>query len=121
MRTTSGPSSPRLVAPEPVSGTLPEVLAAAAASLGVAAKPGQGSGAVEYVRADRLFAIVEADGAGVSFRLAPAVAEAAIRTPDTSPSPRGRGWVTLKPESVDGHAVDRATAWFESAWRAAAD
>ena len=104
-----------------MSGSLPEVLAAAAASLGVPGKPGQGSGAVEYVRADRLFAVVEANGGGVSFRLAPAVAEAAIRTPDTTPSPRGRGWVTLKPAVPEGHAADRGTAWFESAWRAAAD
>jgi hypothetical protein len=106
---------------EPAKVTLAEALAAGAASLGVPSSPGPGSGAVEYVRAERLFAAVEADGAGVSFRLAPAVAEAAIRTPDTSPSDRGRGWVILKPERVDGHAIDRATAWFESAWRAAAD
>jgi hypothetical protein len=39
----------------------------------------------------------------------------------TEPSTCGRGWVTLRPAILDGHAVDRATAWFESAWRASAD
>ena len=34
---------------------------------------------------------------------------------------RAAGWVTLRPAILDGHAVDRATAWFESAWRASAD
>jgi hypothetical protein len=104
-----------------MSASLAEVLAATAASLGVAGKPDPASGAIEYVRADRLFAAVEAGGASASFRLAPAVAEAAIRTPDTGPSDRGRGWVTLSPRVPDGHAVDRAAAWFESAWRAAVD
>lgn len=101
--------------------SLAEVLADAAASLGVVGRSDPGSGAIEYVRADRLFAAVEAGRAAASFRLAPAVAEAAIRTPDTGPSDRGRGWVTLGPSVLDGHAADRATAWFESAWRAAVD
>jgi hypothetical protein len=104
-----------------MSASLAEPLTATAAGLGVAGKPDPGSGAIDYVRADRLFAAVDVDGASASFRLAPAVAEAAIRTPDTSPSDRGRGWVTLRPRVVDGHAVDRAVAWFESAWRAAVD
>ena len=75
---------------------------------------------VEFTRGERAFAVVEDDGA-VSFRLAAAVATAAVRTPDTEPSERGRGWVTLRPSTVDDHALDRARAWFESAWRAAAD
>ena len=104
-----------------MDATLPEVISAAAVSLGVPAKPDPSSGAIEYIRADRVIAVVEAGGDAASFRLSPAVAEAAIRTPDTSPSSRGRGWVTLRPAVLDGHAVDRATAWFESAWRVAAD
>ncbi|HEV8546074.1 MAG TPA: hypothetical protein VGQ64_07250 [Candidatus Limnocylindrales bacterium] len=53
------------------------------------------------------------------FRLAPAVVAAALRTPDTARSPRGADWVAFAPLEVDGHAVDRATAWLESAWRRA--
>jgi len=75
---------------------------------------------VEY-RRGRPFAVVEADGLAATFRLAPAVASAALRTPATAPSPRGRGWVTLRPLDLNGHAIDRATAWFQSAWRASAD
>ena len=53
------------------------------------------------------------------FRLAPAVVAAALRTPDTARSPRGADWVAFAPAQVDGHALDRATAWLESAWRRA--
>ncbi len=104
-----------------MSATLAQALAAAGASLGVPGRAEPGRGSVDYLRADRLFAVVEAGGAAASFHLAPAVAEAAIRTPETSPSARGRGWVTLAPTILDDHTIDRATAWFESAWRIAAD
>jgi hypothetical protein len=53
------------------------------------------------------------------FRLAPAVVAAALRTPDTARSTRGADWVAFAPSEVDGHALDRATAWLESAWRRA--
>jgi hypothetical protein len=53
------------------------------------------------------------------FRLDAPVAAAAVRTPDTEPSPRGDGWVVLRPPVLDGHAVDRAIAWFWAAWRRA--
>lgn len=75
----------------------------------------------EYRRADRPFALVEKHGRRASFRLPAAVASAAVRTPDTLPSDRGPGWVTLEPIVLDGHAIDRAVAWFESAWRHAVD
>nr|MBA2300811.1 hypothetical protein [Chloroflexota bacterium] len=47
----------------------------------------------------------------------PLVANAAARTPDVSASARGRGWVDLSPRAVDGHAADRAGAWFLSGYR----
>ena len=42
---------------------------------------------------------------------------AAARTPDVRRSPRGPGWVELRPPVVDGHAADRANAWFLSGHR----
>jgi hypothetical protein len=64
-----------------------------------------------------LFAVIAAGTA--ELRLAPPVAAAAIRTPDTEPSARGSGWVTFRPDTLDGHANDRAEAWLTSAWRLA--
>lgn len=102
--------------------TLAEVLAAAAASLPGQTGPAVATGgAMEYRRGERLFAVVELGGGAASFRLAQAVGAAALKTPDTESSERGRGWVTLRPVELDGHTLDRATAWFQSAWRAAAD
>jgi hypothetical protein len=80
----------------------------------VARRPTPGGG-VEYLRGGRPFAAVEVEEA--SFLLAPSVAAAALRTPDVTASRRGPGWVTLRPAVLDGHAIDRATAWLESAWR----
>jgi hypothetical protein len=64
-----------------------------------------------------VFAAAGPDGA--EFRLAPPVASAALRTPDTLPSRRGADWVLFRPAALDGHAIDRATAWLASAWRRA--
>lgn len=100
-----------------MSLTLAETLATAAGDLDGIERREVAGGAVEYVRGGIVFAVVEAEGAAASFHLAPAVADAARRTPDTSRSLRGRGWVTLAPPIVDGHARDRATAWLVSAWR----
>jgi hypothetical protein len=69
----------------------------------------------QYSRAGALFAVA-GDG-WLELRLQPEVAEAAARTPDTSLSPRGAGWIRFAPAELDGHAVDRAQAWFLSAWR----
>ena len=74
--------------------------------------------AVEFARAGRVFAVVE--GQSASYRLTPAVARAALGTPDTTPSQRGSDWVTFRPLTLDRFAVDRAIAWLESAWRKAA-
>jgi hypothetical protein len=75
--------------------------------------------AVEYDRAGVVFAAREAGR--LSFRLRADIAEHALHTPETSKSPRGREWVTLASEATDTFTVDRAAAWFESAWRLAGD
>lgn len=64
-----------------------------------------------------VFASVNGDRA--EFRLARPVVAAALRTPDTKASGRGADWVAIAPGELDGHAVDRAEAWFASAWRRA--
>lgn len=56
-------------------------------------------------------------GGAVELRLRPAVAGAALRTPDTAASVRGPGWVRFAPPTLDAFARDRAAAWLESAWR----
>ncbi len=55
----------------------------------------------------------------MEFRLDPAVAAAALRTPDTSHLAAGQDWISFSPETLDEHAADRAEAWFGSAWRRA--
>jgi hypothetical protein len=62
-----------------------------------------------------VFAVLTADRA--EFRLDPLVARAAMRTPGTQPSTRGPDWVAFGPAIVDDGAVDRAEAWFLSAFR----
>jgi hypothetical protein len=74
-------------------------------------------GGVEWRRGGRPFSALAGDAA--EFRLDPLVANAALRTPDTSASERGADWVRFSPADVDRHAVDRAQAWLASAWRRA--
>lgn len=78
---------------------------------------GQSSGGCEYRRQGRLFAAIDGDAAEV--RLDPEIAEAVRRTPSTGASSRGLDWVRFAPPELDRHALDRAEAWFLSAWRAA--
>lgn len=66
-----------------------------------------------------LVAVVEADA--IEVRLRPAVADAALRTPDTTASARGRGWVRFAPADLDDLSRDRALAWLDSAVRLAAE
>ena len=73
-------------------------------------------GGVEWTRDGRPFAYLAADG-GAEFLLDERVAGAAIRTPDTIASSRGAGWVRFSPAELDAHGVDRAAAWFQSAYR----
>lgn len=96
--------------------TVEAVLREAAASAGVAtaALP---EGGTAFLVGDTPVAVVSADGASAEFRLDPAVAAAAQRTPDTSASERGPEWVRFSPADIDGHAVDRAVAWLGSAAR----
>ena len=75
------------------------------------------TGALEWSIGGRVFAT--AVGGRAEFRLDPAVADAALRTPDTSRSGRGADWVAFAPGDIDRHAIDRATAWLASAWRRA--
>ncbi len=75
--------------------------------------------ATVFERGDRAFAVLAGDSLEV--RLDPTVAAAALRTPDTDASQRGRGWVTFSPSLLDQMAVDRAAAWLEYAWRHALD
>lgn len=74
-------------------------------------------GEVVWSRAGITFAVVSGDGDAAEFALDLVVASAASRTPDVAPSPRGAGWVILRPAVLDDHALDRARAWFDSARR----
>ena len=58
---------------------------------------------------------------GVEIRLDRQVAAAAIRTPDTAPSPRGPDWIRFNPRELDPHALDRLGAWLELAHRRAGE
>jgi hypothetical protein len=75
--------------------------------------------AIVFERGDRPFAVL--DGGALEVRLDPAIAAAALRTPDTDASSRGHGWVSFSPSVLDQMAVDRAAAWLEYAWRHALD
>ena len=75
--------------------TLGELLSSVAADLddvGVAPTP---DGGVTWSRGPDVFAAVGADGGSAEFRLDPAIAAAAMRTPDTGSSQRGQGWVQV--------------------------
>ncbi len=98
--------------------TLAEVLAAAAEDLPDATSSVGADGAVSWSVDGLVFAVLAGDGASVAVLLGPAVAAAAARTPDVVAVPgRGPGWVELRPATVDGHAADRAAAWFLSGYR----
>jgi hypothetical protein len=75
--------------------------------------------AVEFVRGGIVFAVRERGGH--SFRLRPEIVLAALRTPDTSPSERGAEWIALTSTAADAFTLDRAKAWFETAWRLAGE
>lgn len=97
--------------------TLSEVLAAAAASAPECVPTTEADGTTTWSVRGVTFATLSADGLRASFLLDPIVAGAAARTPDVMPSGRGPGWVEMHPRVVDGHAADRATAWFLSGHR----
>ncbi len=94
--------------------TIAEVLAAAAEDLvGVAAA--SPANATTWSVGPTPFAVLTGELA--EFRLDPLVVAAALRTPDTAPSPRGHDWVAFAPALLDDAAIDRAEAWFLSAHR----
>jgi hypothetical protein len=99
-----------------IAGTLPE-----ATSSSDPGAPGAGPRVpiTTWSRGGVAFAVLR-PGA-IEVRLDPAIAAAAARTPDVAPSPRGRDWVRFSPRALDGHAVDRLTAWLELAGRRAAE
>jgi len=74
-------------------------------------------GIVTYRRGQAVFARVSADALEV--RLPPDIAEAAALTPDAAElaSPQGQGWVRFAPRTEERHDIDRAVAWFQTAWR----
>ena len=76
-------------------------------------------GVVTWSVGDKPFAAM--GGYGIEIRLDGPIAAAAIRTPDTGPSPRGPEWVRFNPHEMDGHAEDRLRAWFQLAYRRATD
>ncbi len=65
----------------------------------------------------RVFAVLGPDFLEVA--LDPPVASAALRTPDTRPSPRGAGWIAFGPRQADRFALDRAEAWLRLGHRRA--
>ena len=73
---------------------------------------------VAYARGGAVFARVS--GPTFEVRLPADIAEAALRTPDTALDPDDRGWLRFTPKD-ERHAIDRAAAWFQTAWRHAAD
>jgi hypothetical protein len=96
--------------------SLADLFGALAAKLGEISVDVTGA-MVGYRRGDVRFAIVDVSAA--ELRLDPEVAEAARRTPSTTTSSRGVEWVRFAPPVLDSHNIDRAEAWFLSAWRAA--
>jgi hypothetical protein len=99
--------------------TLADLLTEAAEDLAGVSATIETAGGVLWDRTGRPFAAAGVDGASAEFRLDPAVAAAALRTPDTGPSRRGADWIRFAPTDLDDHAIDRAKAWFGSAWRRA--
>jgi len=76
-------------------------------------------GSMSWIREETTFAVLQ--GSSVELRLDRAVAAAALKTPDTATSERGPEWVRYAPPTLEGHDLDRLTAWFRLAHRRAAE
>jgi hypothetical protein len=96
---------------------LQRLAAELAADLEEVAVSGDG-GVVTYRRGDAVFARATADA--LEIRLPEDIADAALRTPDTLAVPGQPGWLRFVPAGSERHVIDRATAWFQTAWRHAA-
>ena len=97
-----------------VDETLDERVEAVIDDLGGVERRREGD-AVRYVAGGRVFAAL--DGDRLEAALDAAVAKAALRTPDTSASSTGAGWIAFTPRVVDRYALDRAEAWVRFAHR----
>jgi hypothetical protein len=114
---TDEPTSDESIAHEAITElTLAEVLAAAAEDLTAITATTDSSGTT-WSAAGHAFATLIREWA--EFRLDPMVARAALRTPDAATSARGPDWVSFAPTVLDDPAIDRAEAWFLSAYRLA--
>jgi hypothetical protein len=102
--------------PSPLATALLEVLAGQAESLPGSSARSSGSMTTWSLGA-MTFAVV--DGGTIELRLDPPVAAAALKTPDTAASQRGPEWVRYAPRTLEGHDLDRLTAWFALAHRRA--
>lgn len=98
--------------------SLEAILADAAAEAAIAPETGP-AGDRSWAAGETVFATLDETGAVAAFRLDPVLAAAARRTPDTLASERGGEWVVFAPGVIDGHAADRAAAWFAAAARRA--
>jgi len=98
--------------------TLTSVLTEVAADVGAVVARRSGD-EIDFLRGERLFACATGDDA--EFSLDEEIAEAVLRTPDTAASLRGAGWVRLSVAAATDMDLDRARAWFLSAWRRAAE
>ena len=98
---------------EPTLRSVMEESASALPEIGVARLGAETS----WSRGGRVFAVL--DDTGAELRLDVPIAAAAMNTPDTAASSRGKEWVKFAPAALDGHAVDRLTAWFGLAYRRA--
>jgi hypothetical protein len=87
------------------------LLAELAAELDEVTSSGDG-GIVTYQVAGAVFARVSADALEV--RLPEDIAEAALRTTALAGAP---GWLRFVPRGRERHVTDRASAWFQTAWR----
>jgi hypothetical protein len=97
--------------------TLRDALAESAEDVHEVVTTTAADGSVSYVAGGQTVAVVAPTGTSAEFRLSKPVAGAAVRTPDTTVSPRGPEWVRFEPTELDDHAIDRAVAWLGFAVR----
>jgi len=111
-----------------LDGLFEDLATGLADEAGSLAEPGAASGAAPLAAAEdddgrewrcRGTTFAALCGPVAEFRLDPMIAGAALRTPDTKPSPRGPEWVAFEPSALDDLTLDRAEAWFIAAFRRA--
>ena len=109
-----------MTVPDPsATSSLEQLVAEIAESLGDDVSTSPGGAGRTWSRGAVPFAI--AGPLGVEILLDRMVAAAAVRTPDTAPSPRGPDWIRFNPRELDPHALDRLRAWLELAYRRAGE